>query len=164
MVEVGWLDTTSGGIALPDFEKHNSETAKQRALTAIRVRRHHNAPIATKALPEKRREEKSKKKPPTPFLIEIPENLKTTEFIEVWKVWVKERSKGPTGKRITEEGARRQLNRLSRMVASGEITVADAADGVSTAIEGNWQGLVYERMGKHSSGKVVQRGDRRVYE
>ena len=70
MVAVGWLIFTDGGIRLPNFTRHNGETAKKRALTARRVAKakaKHNAagvsevtPAALpKALPreEKRREE-----------------------------------------------------------------------------------------------------------
>jgi hypothetical protein len=37
MVDVGWLVFTEGGIRLPNFKRHNGETAKTRALTARRV-------------------------------------------------------------------------------------------------------------------------------
>lgn len=71
---VGWLTVTDGGISLSKFDRHNGESAKQRAQTAKRVAKHKgnakangigNAPGVTSALPkeEKRREEKI---PPTP--------------------------------------------------------------------------------------------------
>jgi hypothetical protein len=37
MISVGWLDETADGLQLPNFERHNGETAKARALTANRV-------------------------------------------------------------------------------------------------------------------------------
>jgi hypothetical protein len=68
MVDVGWLEVTSDGLALPNFEMHNGKTAKDRALTAKRAAGHRantssngksNAKSVTNALPreEKRREE-----------------------------------------------------------------------------------------------------------
>jgi len=64
MINVGWLRVEEGGIALPNFEKHNGATAKSRAQTAKRVANHRaenqcNAPNVTDALAreEKKREE-----------------------------------------------------------------------------------------------------------
>ena len=68
MCEVGWLVSNEAGLTLPNFERHNGQTAKNRALTAKRVSKHKsNAPANAKgndesvtgALPkeEKRREE-----------------------------------------------------------------------------------------------------------
>jgi len=61
MVNVGWLVVTEGGILIPDFDKHNSKSAKKRAITARRVAKHRvpkcNADSVTRE--EKRREEKS---------------------------------------------------------------------------------------------------------
>jgi len=61
---VCWLEADeSGGFRFPNFERHNGQTTKQRALTAKRVAAHKqrkgNAPSVTSALPreEKRREE-----------------------------------------------------------------------------------------------------------
>lgn len=71
MESVGWLEVYEGGIILPNFDRHNGKTAKNRALTAKRVANHKtnadgnakaNAPIVSDALPreEKKREEKNK--------------------------------------------------------------------------------------------------------
>lgn len=68
MVSVGWLLVEEGGLRLPKFDRHNGQTAKDRALTAQRVAKSKNKakgnasgngrPVTT-ALPreEKRREE-----------------------------------------------------------------------------------------------------------
>jgi hypothetical protein len=106
MSKVGWLTINSDGtVALPHFDRHNGETAKQRGLTAKRVAKSKsksndtgNAPTVTTgvsdALPreEKRREENinskanSKDLPPPPAL---PEK-KATRLPKDWhlpKVW-----------------------------------------------------------------------------
>jgi len=36
MAEVGWLESSDAGISFPNFERHNSQTAKSRALASIR--------------------------------------------------------------------------------------------------------------------------------
>ena len=57
----GWLDLSSGGMAVVDFERWNSENARKRLKNADRQRRLRaktcRVSRATNALPEKRREE-----------------------------------------------------------------------------------------------------------
>lgn len=38
--EVGWLHPIPDGVVIPNFDRHNGKTAKQRALTARRVEAH----------------------------------------------------------------------------------------------------------------------------
>jgi len=71
MVAVGWLEQTDTGIRFPKFERHNTQTAKTRALTAIRAasfRKKSNDGVTPPALrnaqPQNRREEKEKEKEP----------------------------------------------------------------------------------------------------
>lgn len=63
LVKVGWLTARKGSLVIPNFERHTSESAKQRALTAIRVAahkaKHGNAEVTPDALP--RREEDERK-------------------------------------------------------------------------------------------------------
>jgi hypothetical protein len=62
LVDVGWLALTDAGVQIPNFDRHNSKSAKARAVTAKRVekiREKCNGASVTKSLPEKRREEKS---------------------------------------------------------------------------------------------------------
>lgn len=63
VVRAGWLSDDGEKLQIVNFERHNGETAKTRALTAKRVAKHKagnvngNAPSVTSALP---REEKSR--------------------------------------------------------------------------------------------------------
>jgi hypothetical protein len=59
LLEVGWLARRNGRLSLPNFDRHNGQTAKSRALGGERVKRLRNGSSVTKALPEKRREEKN---------------------------------------------------------------------------------------------------------
>lgn len=63
LIKVGWLRVRNGSLEVPNFDRHLSQTAKNRALTAQRVAAHKagkgNAPGVTSALP---REEKSRDK------------------------------------------------------------------------------------------------------
>jgi hypothetical protein len=56
LVNVGWLSLLEDGLEIPNFERHNGESAKRRALTARRVARYK---VTHGALPreEKRRED-----------------------------------------------------------------------------------------------------------
>jgi hypothetical protein len=62
-------------IFLKNFERHNGGTAKSRALTASRQEKMRNAKVTPNASPEKRREEKRRKK-------EYSEN-----FLEFWDLF-----------------------------------------------------------------------------
>ena len=61
---VGWLEQNGHELTLPNFDFHNGETAKKRAMGKNRTEKHRsnaesNAESVTKPSPEKRREEKS---------------------------------------------------------------------------------------------------------
>lgn len=94
MEKVGWLLITEDGLSLPNFERHNGKTAKDRALTAKRVANHKanaqgaakgNGSIVSGALPreEKRREEEKPPVSPTGGSTEgkAPQKPKTTPKI-----------------------------------------------------------------------------------
>jgi len=71
MISVGWLEVNGDGIRFVNWDHHNSQSAKQRGLTAKRVAKSRRTaalherymsvtPSVTLALPEQSREEKSK--------------------------------------------------------------------------------------------------------
>ncbi len=84
MLSTGWLTENSakdGGLTMPNFDRHNSKSAKKRALTAQRQQRYrNNAAVTPVASPEKRREENIY--PPTPLrggaVDKNPQNSKAT--------------------------------------------------------------------------------------
>ena len=84
---VGWLEGRDNALTFPRFAEHNGQTAKTRANTADRVRKHRNAKPVTDVtpgpLPEKSREEKKKKPPNAPR-----EALKAEGFEDEWCRWV----------------------------------------------------------------------------
>ena len=111
LCEVGWLEYDDSGdtpiITIPHFERHLSQGAKQRVLTAERNRKYRENPrrkrdagSVTKPSPEKRREEKSIN-PPNPPLkkggkvrvsfdsskVGIPDCLNTSAFLDDWAKW-----------------------------------------------------------------------------
>lgn len=75
LVRVGWLSETDSGIAFVNWQEHNSQGAKTRALTSRRVQKHREKPppkgndasvtsVTPETLPEEKREELNN--PPNP--------------------------------------------------------------------------------------------------
>ncbi len=101
MHSVGWLCIHDTGISLPNFERHNGNTAKSRALTAKRVANHKanakanaqgNAATVSTALP---REEKRREETPTTDVVgesapkprparKCPESFEVTPAMQDW--------------------------------------------------------------------------------
>ena len=60
MIAAGWLAADDSGVRFANFDRHNGQPAKVRALRKTRMERFRGAARATDAPPEKRREEKNK--------------------------------------------------------------------------------------------------------
>lgn len=80
LITVGWLAYVDGKLILPNFERHNGESSKKRALTNRRVADHRKRetqkvtqPALQKELPEEEEEEDINKTPISPReAIQIP--------------------------------------------------------------------------------------------
>lgn len=66
MIQVGWMVELDGTISLPNFDRHNGESAKKRAEGGKRVEKHRSGrnaksvtDVTEKALPDKIREDKN---------------------------------------------------------------------------------------------------------
>jgi hypothetical protein len=101
MIEAGWMVEENNALSLPNFERHNGQTAKNRVLTAKRVAEHKksnakgNAPIVTRALPkeEKSRGEKNTNKQTSDDHSsnpsrELSSHWPSSEFRSVWFAWL----------------------------------------------------------------------------
>jgi hypothetical protein len=53
LIKIGWLKSRSGRFSIPHFDRHNGQTAKNRALITDRVKRLRNGQSVTKPLPDK---------------------------------------------------------------------------------------------------------------
>jgi hypothetical protein len=92
MVNVGWMVLEGGNLYLPNYDRHNSQTAKDRALGSVRAAKHRK----NKELQEKESNGNSNDKPlPKTKVEKIREdkNIYTSEFESFWKVYDK-----PSGK------------------------------------------------------------------
>ncbi len=99
MIAVAWLDDSAGTISFRNFDRHNGNTAKTRALSQTRTKKHRstsqtcNADTVTKPLQQRdqRREEKSSlsgsAKLPDPGECVIPENCNTPLVLEAAARW-----------------------------------------------------------------------------
>jgi hypothetical protein len=117
---VGWLvESPNGGFIFPNFERHNGQTAKTRALTAKRVAKHKaqngNAEVTPTALAreEKRREENNPLKSPTGdgyseaferWWMHYPKKVQKQAAYRAWKKATKRASKATLEAAAAEYG------------------------------------------------------------
>lgn len=152
MIEAGWMIEENGRIRLPNFDRHNSETAKKRALTAkrnakLRTERHgrdaasvtkRDAASATTASPreDKIREELS---PPTQAREDVQKDSSPQWLDPIWEKWSDYRFQ-KTGQRITEveadllkldlvrTGQEKAVRNVEFSIKRGFKTIRDADD------------------------------------
>jgi hypothetical protein len=163
VASVGWLRETPTGLLFVNFDRHNAQSAKTRALAFNRVKDHRdrvkrgcNDASVTKALLEKEKdlELDSKTNPPnpptggtrpgkaakpvvTPTDPPIPDGLNTPAFQTAWADWIADRKE--RRKPLTARGARQQLAKLQplgpdRAVAAIGHSIASGYQGI---FEGN---------------------------
>jgi len=87
LINVGWLKQNCNGYSVTNFEKHLSNSAKSRSSANQRVKKHRakkddncNGKGVTKALPEKRREEKRRKESIKPSLQDVKSYISEKNF------------------------------------------------------------------------------------
>jgi hypothetical protein len=143
MQKAGWLRMVNGRITFPNFDLHNGETAKSRALASKRQNRlkqrrkqenesqrkgnaKGNADGVTSASPreEKRREDLKSPKPPLENEMQIPETLRCPEFDAAFTEWVKVRELDATEQkylmaRLTGWGVKRSIAAIQFSLANG---------------------------------------------
>ena len=137
LLEAGWLELVDGGIRLPHFEVHNGKSGKKRAQTKNRQQTFRNAESVTKALPEKKRKEKSKKKEISlQAVLSDPEfkSLQGAEFASLWDEWMEYRKE-----RGFPMYVERSLKAILRKAM--EVGYAQFKEAVNTAIANGWQGV-----------------------
>jgi hypothetical protein len=158
MASVGWLVIDDHGLTLPNFDRHNGKTAKDRALTAKRVATHKsngkgNAPIVSDALPreEKRREEKEEDKGEKPAPRKRAAPFPVPEWInrEHWDAW------HSCSKRRNATDKQKQLavDKLTAWRSEG----IDHAAALENAAIGGWQGLFKPDAQKAGGGPAINK-------
>lgn len=135
-LRVGWLIEDNGGISQPNFGYHTGSTAKQRALTAKRVK----SCREKKAVTEVKRDCNATSVTPSSLLYislmsssSIPEELQEEDFARAWDKWVAHRKeiKKPLKKTMVEG----QLKMLAEKGREAAIRMIDHTVAMG------WQGL-----------------------
>lgn len=165
LLQVGWLEETAAGFCFPNFDRHNGNSAKTRALVAKRVEKHRkpteqvkrkcNAETVTLALPEKRREEINNIEG-RPSEVRIPDSLNHAECLAAAERWFDYldsknlQEKSPRGNEIMLESWWAQMAKLGRdgfldavtqSIASGRWNVelkSSPADRVKPPVSKEW--------------------------
>jgi len=171
-IEVGWLLQTETGLQIPNFERHNGQTSKARALTASRVQAHRagkakncNADVTPAVtpptLPRKEKEKNIGGVPPitpprtrerrktavaTEILtgLVIPPELMGEEAVQAIRDWVEHKDR-IRDQYASAKSLQVELKRWAKLGSSRFV----AAVGYSIGKE--WQGI-YEEQVRHGSG------------
>jgi len=174
MIEVEWMIEEDGRISLPNFDRHNGRTAKNRALTSKRVAEHKagnakvtqkvtqkfdkgNAASVTTALPreEKRREEKNNTIPPlspkgenarfNPESVSFPSEIDTPEMRAAWLTWCQHRRE--IKKPLKPTMVEQQISQFAEWGESRSIAA------IRHTIARGWQGI--QEPEHRRNGKIV---------
>jgi hypothetical protein len=124
MISAGWMISENGVLSLPNFERHNGETAKSRALTAKRVAKHKekgvltanataNAPLTLGALPKAEQKRAEQKNTHTHTPARRSEAIIPDDLAEPWERWQSFRE-AIDGRRIPDVQAETILMELGR--------------------------------------------------
>lgn len=149
---VGWLkyDAETETIHIPNFTRHNGESAKKRALNTERQARwrnaHVDASVTQAALPEKRREEyiKDKKNARVNGALALPDWLPK----ESWSAWLEVRAKVKAPN--TDRALRLALRDLDKLRGMGQ----DPNAVLEQATTRGWRGLFAVKEGDMQNVQV----------
>jgi len=149
MKQVGWMIQEGSKISIPNFQRHNGETAKQRALSAKRMAKKRSksddgsvTSSVTSSQPEKRREEKiNKESLPLPFL--------SDGFKTAWEDWLKYQKQKK--KKMTELTIKSQFKKFKEW---GE---AKSILAIEDAIANGWQGVFEPKIDPTMKASVISK-------
>jgi len=174
LVDVGWLRVREGSLEVPNFDRHLSESAKNRALSGERKRKERSKPVTETSRKscdknvtreEKRREESpsgnnTPLSPPRgkgaepvfdPRTIPIPEPLATPEFLKAWGEWIDFRH-AMKSKRLQPKSWEAQLANLA------EFGPETSAEAIRRSIAAGYQGLFPESVQSRPKSLPQQQG------
>lgn len=173
---VGWLDVRNDGIQLPRWDRHNGQSAKERALDSYRKSGKRREQDGSESCPENVRKMSGKKPdqsrvdkknppsedsaPPPPEggdgskPIAIPENLQRADFISAWEEWIEYRRERKP--RVTARSAAAMLAMLS------EMGIHRAIEAIRHSVANGWQGIFEEKINGQSNGHGAGREQERI--
>jgi hypothetical protein len=140
LAQTGWVEIlpNNSGIRLPNFERHNGESAKKRALKNERQARWRAGNVDGEApqkrlqerLPEKRREEKTNTPRAKNSKVEIPTDFQPSEETKAWAV-----------KKGFAEFLPAHLDYFRDYAASSGKVYADWDAAFRNCVKGDWGGV-----------------------
>lgn len=150
LLSVGWLLARSGSLEVPHFDRHMSESAKNRALSTVRKqnqraadesRNCHDGSVTRvdesrgdKSRKDQKKGDKKKGEPPfDPLSIPIPECANNPAFLAVWHKWVAYRTKRKP--KLLPVSWSEQLEMLA------SLDISEARDATQKSITNGWQGV-----------------------
>lgn len=133
MFFVGWLQQNEKTLTMPNFDRHNSKSAKTRALTAKRVDKIRNADVTLSALP---REEKRR-------------SIYTPEFERFWRAYPANRKESK--KNCAEKWEKKKLDNMVDFI------IADVQSKISGWGEFNPAPLTYINQERWLDGQAEQK-------
>lgn len=161
MVSAGWLECFAGGVRFPNFDRWNSQTAKQRLLATKRQAKRRSesrhARVTPKSRPKRdkivttgqdRREEEEN--PPKPPSVAFPACLDDAEFRSLWGEWKADR----TARKVRPYTARGEAAQLAKLAEYGR---AAAVAAIRDSIANGWQGLFPEKHSAGAAGRTPRR-------
>jgi len=130
MAKAGWLKVNGVGVSFPNFDRHNGESAKKRALASNRQR---NARVTSSSRKQRdssvtREEKRESNKPPV-----SPLTLPAGVTVEDWQAFRDHRSK--LRKPMTPRAEQLALEKLVELSSQGY----DPKKTLNHAIEAGWQ-------------------------
>lgn len=161
MLKAGWLHADGDKFEFPNFDRHNGETSKSRALASKRMQRHRSkksdAAGVTLAQPEKRREEKNKSvsndtqgkrqaRPPiTTADLCFPEGFDSQDVRDAVEAWLAH--KRSLGK------AYKSVSAVSKLIGDWLMAGPEAfVDAINHSMAQNYQGVYARTGGTHGRG------------
>ena len=176
---VGWLEGRDGRLSIPNFDRHNGQSAKRRAEAADRKRKsremsaecHKKSVTETSGKRDQRREEKRREviPPKSPkgekkgrgsspsaetLIAEIPDDFPDSHRGPAQDWAVDKQSRGQTRQRFQSTNAwKKSLARMARYPAHV------LADAVEQAIASGWQGWEQENIKEHLDAGKPSPGD-----
>jgi len=146
MESVGWIEIKKGIATIPNFDRHNGETAKKRAQSADRMQKMRRNGSVTPSVTNREHprnleveldidKEVNTNTTPTPSgtVAPLPEVLQTVEFESAWKEWQQYRI--GIRKKLTAPTIAKQIKMLE------SLGPAKAIEAIGKSIENGWQGL-----------------------
>lgn len=134
LLEVGWLQARNGSLAIPNFDRHLSESAKNRALSGERKRQQRSRTQRDKSVTreEKRREESISPNGDIPPI--VPERSNSDAFDRFWKAF-------PSGRKTKKGKARAAWLRAVRRtdpeaIVAAAVEYAASPKGNSRFVQG----------------------------